>query len=47
MRFSRQSYRSYVHPSAPIEAQLRAAGFERRFLRRQLVWQTAVYRRAS
>lgn len=41
----RQSYRGFVHPVRVVDAQVRAAGFERIFLRRGWIWQVVVYRR--
>jgi len=45
LRFSRQSYRGYVHPERAIDARIRDAGFERRLHHRGWLWQTAVYQR--
>lgn len=45
LRFSRQSYRGYVHPERAIDARIRDAGFERRLHHRGWLWQTVVYER--
>lgn len=47
LRVRRRSFRSFIHPVSAIDAQIRAAGFERRFLQRGLVWEAVVYRRAA
>lgn len=39
-------FQAYVHDVPAIEARVRAAGFERRFARRRLSWDLAVYARA-
>ncbi len=44
-RFSRRSYRGYVHPERAIHARIRDAGFERRLHHRGWLWQTVVYER--
>lgn len=43
--FSQRS-RLYVHPDRLVDAAIRAAGFEPIHLRKGILWQTAVYRRA-
>jgi hypothetical protein len=45
LRFSRQSYRGYVHPERAIDARIRDAGFGRRLHHRGWLWQTVVYTR--
>jgi SAM-dependent methyltransferase len=42
-RLFRRPLRWYIHPERTIDGMLRQAGFERRFLRRNLLWQVALY----
>jgi magnesium-protoporphyrin O-methyltransferase len=44
-RLKGSPFRAFVHPTAGVEAILRAQGLERRSYRRSGVWQIAVYRR--
>jgi magnesium-protoporphyrin O-methyltransferase len=44
-RFSRHSYRGYVHPERAIDARIRDAGFGRRLHHRGWLWQTVLYER--
>jgi hypothetical protein len=43
MPLLRQTSIIYIHPDAAVDEPLRAAGFERRFVKRTLVWQVALY----
>lgn len=47
LRLFRQSFRFYLHPEREVDARVRGAGFEPRFSRRGLLWQTVVYARAE
>lgn len=40
-------FRVFVHPEPAVDALIRSAGFERRYLRRTPAWQVVVYRRAA
>ena len=44
-RLQRSSFRVFMHPPSAIDAVLRAAGFERRTVRRTLAWEVVVYER--
>ncbi len=46
-RLFRRRVRAWVHPTADVEAIVRAAGFEPRTRRTTLFWQVAVYERVS
>lgn len=46
-RVARRQMRWYVHREARLDARIRAAGFERRLLRRHLLWQVALYVRVG
>jgi predicted TPR repeat methyltransferase len=43
LRFRRGGSRIYVHPDRAVEAPLRTAGFERRTIKRTLIWQVALF----
>ena len=43
----RSSFRIFVHPTERIEAVVRANGLERRYYRKTILWQVAVYARAG
>jgi Methyltransferase domain len=44
---TRDPTRWYIHPTAEIEEVLRRAGFERREVRRELIWHVALFRRRN
>jgi len=44
-RLQRTAFRFFVHPTAAIEAVVRANGLERRAYRKTLFWQVIVYTR--
>jgi len=44
---SRNPFRVFVHPEFAVDALVRGAGFERRYLRKTPAWQVVVYRRTS
>ena len=44
-RLQRNAFRFFVHPTAAIEAVIRANGLERRYYRKTLFWQVIVYTR--
>ena len=44
---SRDPTRWYLHPTAEVDALLTSAGFERRDVKRELIWQIVVYRRSD
>ena len=44
-RLQRNAFRFFVHPTASIEAVVRANGLERRYYRKTLFWQVIVYSR--
>jgi magnesium-protoporphyrin O-methyltransferase len=44
-RIRGSAFRAFVHPTAAVEAILRARGLHRRFYRRSGVWQVALYAR--
>jgi len=44
---TRDATRWHIHPVADIDALLRRAGFERHDVRRELIWQIAIYRRRN
>ena len=46
-RLKRTAFRVFLHDPAAIDAELRAAGLERRSLRQTLGWEVVVYARAS
>ncbi|HLX35360.1 MAG TPA: class I SAM-dependent methyltransferase [Candidatus Limnocylindrales bacterium] len=46
-RLLRGRLRWYIHPEPEIDRRIRAAGFERRFLRRHVLWQVALYVRSA
>jgi magnesium-protoporphyrin O-methyltransferase len=46
LRVFRNPFRSYVHPPAAIDAELRRHGFEPRSVRETFVWRVAVYSRS-
>ena len=46
-RIKRSTFRVFLHDPAAIDAELRAAGLERRAMRRTLGWEVVVYARAS
>ena len=46
-RLTRGQLRWYIHPEQAIDGRIRRAGFERRFLRRYLLWQVALYVRSQ
>ena len=45
LRLQRTAFRFFVHPTAAIEAVVRANGLERRYYRKTLFWQVIVYAR--
>ncbi len=45
LRLFRKRFQFHVHPERQVDARIRAAGFERRFHHRGVIWQTAVYAR--
>lgn len=45
LRLFRKRFKFHVHPERTLDARIRAAGFERRFHHRGVIWQTAVYAR--
>jgi 2-polyprenyl-3-methyl-5-hydroxy-6-metoxy-1,4-benzoquinol methylase len=45
MRARRHPYRSFIHPTRQVDAIVRGAGLERRYYRRGVFWQVAVYAR--
>jgi hypothetical protein len=45
LRLQRNAFRFFVHPTAAIEAVIRANGLERRYYRKTLFWQVVVYAR--
>ncbi len=45
LRLFRRRFQFHVHPERQVDARIRAAGFERRFHHRGVIWQTAVYAR--
>ncbi len=47
LRLRRSQFRTFIHPTEAVDGILRAAGLERRFWRRTLIWQILVYARAS
>jgi len=46
-RLGRSKLRWYIHSEPRLDALVRAAGFDRRFLRRHLLWQVALYVRTE
>jgi magnesium-protoporphyrin O-methyltransferase len=46
MRFQRNPYRFFVHPTSEVEGILRSNGFERQFIKRFLLWEVALYARS-
>lgn len=46
-RLQRNPFRTFVHPEAAIEAELKAAGLHRQFMHRGAVWVTVVLVRSS
>ncbi len=46
-RLLRRPMRWYIHPVAEVDRIIRNAGFERRLLRRHLLWQVALYVRPA
>jgi len=46
-RMTRGPMRWYVHREPRLDARIRAAGFERRYLRRHALWQVALYVRVA
>jgi 2-polyprenyl-3-methyl-5-hydroxy-6-metoxy-1,4-benzoquinol methylase len=46
-RIKRSTFRVFLHDPAAIDAELRAAGLERRAMHRTLGWEVVVYARAS
>jgi magnesium-protoporphyrin O-methyltransferase len=46
-RLTRDPTRWYIHREAELDGLIRNAGFERRFLRRYLLWQVALYARTG
>jgi hypothetical protein len=46
-RLFRQDVRAWIHPTAAVDAIVRAAGFAPRFERRNVFWQVAVYERVA
>ena len=46
-RVTRGKLRWYIHSEAALDGLIRDGGFERRYLRRHLLWQVALYVRAS
>ena len=44
-KLQRNPYRAFMHPTRAVEAMITSNGFTRRFFRRTLVWQVAVYSR--
>jgi 2-polyprenyl-3-methyl-5-hydroxy-6-metoxy-1,4-benzoquinol methylase len=45
LRLQRNAFRFFVHPTAAIEAVVRANGLEQRYYRKTLFWQVIVYSR--
>ncbi len=45
LRLSRSRFRTYLHSPQAVEALVRGQGFKRRFFRKTLTWQIAVYSR--
>lgn len=45
LRLFRRQFQFHVHPEGEVDARIRAAGFDRRFHHRGVIWQTAVYAR--
>jgi 2-polyprenyl-3-methyl-5-hydroxy-6-metoxy-1,4-benzoquinol methylase len=45
LRLARNSFRAFVHPSAEVEAVIRANGLERRYYHTTFFWQVMVYER--
>lgn len=46
-RVARGKFRFYTHSEAAMDARIRSHGFERRHLRRHLLWQVALYVRVA
>ena len=44
-KLRRSAYRGFIHPTREVEAILHSSGLRRRFYRRTLLWQVAVYAR--
>lgn len=47
LRVMRSDFRFHVHPDRAVDAFIRSVGFDRRYRRRGLIWQTVVYRRVA
>ncbi len=47
LRLQRSSFRFFAHPTERVEAVVRANGLERRYYRKTLIWQIAVYARTG
>ena len=47
LRLKGTSFRAYLHPPADIDAVLRAAGLERRSVRRTMSWEVTIYERRA
>jgi magnesium-protoporphyrin O-methyltransferase len=45
LRLQRSTFRIFVHPTERVEAIVRANGLQRRYYRKTLIWQIAVYAR--
>jgi hypothetical protein len=43
----RHPYRSFIHPARIVDATVRSAGLDRRYCRRGVFWQVAVYARPN
>jgi 2-polyprenyl-3-methyl-5-hydroxy-6-metoxy-1,4-benzoquinol methylase len=46
-RMKRHPYRSFIHPARIVDATVRSAGLDRRYCRRGVFWQVAVYARPN
>lgn len=47
LRIFRSDFRFHIHPDRAVDDFIRSAGFERRYRRGGLLWQTVLYRRVS
>jgi predicted TPR repeat methyltransferase len=47
LRMFRSDFRFHIHPDRAVDRLIRSAGFERRYRRGGLIWQTVLYRRIA
>jgi SAM-dependent methyltransferase len=47
LRLFRNDFRFHIHPDRAVDRLIREAGFERRYRRAGMIWQTVVYRRSA